>query len=117
MAAAYVAAGFNHFWHPQTYLAIMPPWLPAPNTFVLVSGICEIVLGLLLIPRFSRRWAAWGIILLLIVVFPANIQMFINYAKADHSKTWLTLLRLPLQAAFIGWAYQYTRKRELKMIK
>lgn len=109
MATAYILAGINHFVHPQTYLAIMPSWLPAHAAFVFISGVLEVILGVLLLPRRTRRIAAWGLILLLIAVFPANVQMLINYYQEGHSNLWLAVMRLPLQLLLIWWAYQYTK--------
>ena len=109
MAAAYIAAGINHFVHPQTYLGIMPPWLPAHSVLVIISGVMEVLLGILLVPKTTRRMAAWGVILLLLAVFPANIQMLQNFCKEEHPLMWLAVLRLPLQLLLIWWAYQYTK--------
>ena len=109
MALLYVAAGINHFINPDIYLNIMPPYLPQPNMLVYISGLLEILLGLMLMPRLTRRAAAWGIILLLIAVFPANIQMAINYGQINHPGLWISLLRLPLQLVLIWWAWTFTR--------
>ena len=109
MAAFYVLAGVNHFLNPAVYLKIMPPYLPWHRALVEVSGVCEIALGvLLLVPRFTR-WAAWGLIALLIAVFPANLHMAIHpelYPEIPAAALWA---RLPLQAVLIAWAYVYTR--------
>jgi uncharacterized membrane protein len=109
MILFYILAGANHFWHPRPYLQIMPPWLPWQKGLVYVSGFLEIFLGVLLIPRITRHWGAWGIIVLLIAVFPANIQMAIDYGRSHQPYFWLTLVRLPVQALLIGLAWQYTR--------
>ncbi|MBL0308634.1 MAG: DoxX family protein [Bacteroidetes bacterium] len=109
MAALYVAAGVNHFWHPKFYLKIMPPWLPWHHQLVIISGVCEIALGLLLLFSSTRSVAAWGIILLLIAVFPANIQMMLDYWNKSNPKLWVTILRLPLQLILIWWAYTFTK--------
>jgi uncharacterized membrane protein len=108
MAALYVGAGVNHFVHPAPYVKIMPPWIPQHQLLVYVSGVIEILLGLLLMPAYSRHWAAWGIILLLIAVFPANIQMLVNYRNEGNPALWIAILRLPIQALLIYWAYVYT---------
>jgi uncharacterized membrane protein len=108
MAALYFIAGINHLLHPQGYMNIMPPYIPFPKELVFLSGLVEIGCALLLLPSFSRKPAAWGIILLLIAVFPANIQMAINFYKENNSYLWLTLLRLPLQVLLLGWAYRFT---------
>ena len=110
MAMLYVAAGVNHFVHPRTYTGIMPPWLPAHLQLVYLSGIAEIALGILLMPQGTRIWAAWGLIVLLIAVFPANIQMMLNYFKTSHPMRWLGVARLPLQVVVIWWAWLYTKR-------
>lgn len=105
----FVLAGLNHFINPAFYLKSMPPYLPWHHFLVYLSGVFEIALGVLvLVPPFTRI-AAWGLIALLIAVFPANIQMAINpqlYPDINPLALWL---RLPLQAVFIAWAYWYTR--------
>lgn len=106
----YVAAGINHFVHPAMYLRIMPPYIPAHETMVALSGVAEILLGLLLIPRRTRRAAAWGIILLLLAVFPANIQMAVDYYQHHNPALWIAILRLPLQIVLVWWAWSFTPK-------
>lgn len=109
MTAAYVLAGVNHFVRPETYRRIMPPWLPSHGLLIAVSGVAEIVLGLLLLPKATRRWAAWGIILLLIAVFPANAYMAVDWTQKAHPLVWAAYLRLPLQGLLIWWAWVYTK--------
>lgn len=116
MAALYVFAGVNHFRNPETYLGIMPPWLPYPAALVAISGMAEIGLGLLLFPEKTRRLAAWGIILLLIAVFPANIQMAIDWHREGHAYEWIAWARLPLQGALIWWAWRFARKRQAQPV-
>jgi uncharacterized membrane protein len=108
MSLLYTAAGIYHFVKPRMYMHIMPAWLPAHLQLVYISGAAEIVLGLLLIPAATRALAAWGIILLLVAVFPANIQMMLYYYKTGHPMRWVTVARLPLQAVLIWWAWLYT---------
>ena len=110
MSMLYFFAGINHFWHPVFYLQIMPPWMGAHEELVYISGACEIVLALLLLPNKTRRLAAWGIILLLIAVFPANIQMLLNYLNEQHPKLWIAIIRLPIQLVLIWWASTVTKK-------
>lgn len=76
MALLYIVAGLLHFIKPKMYLKIMPPYLPAHLPLVYLSGVAEILLGIgLLIPAL-QVYAAWGVILLLIAVFPANVYMY-----------------------------------------
>jgi uncharacterized membrane protein len=110
-AGVFVAAGLAHFVAPQFYRPMMPPWLPAHDLLILLSGIGEVAGGIgLMIPRV-RVAAAYGLIALLIAVFPANIQMLIN-AIADgapglfQAGLWL---RLPLQLVLIRWVWKVRR--------
>ena len=77
---------------------------------IYASGILETLFGILLIPLTTRRIAAWGIILLLIAVFPANINMMLSYLREENTNLWITILRLPLQIVLIWWAYTFTKK-------
>lgn len=112
MALLYVAAGANHFLSTRFYEQIMPPWIPWHRPLVYASGVAEIALGLaILVPRL-RRAAAWGIIALLVAVFPANLHMAMNEVLIDGeiaAPAWALWLRLPLQAVLIAWAFCYTR--------
>lgn len=106
MALLYVAAGVNHFVNTTFYKKIIPPFLPAPGLINIVSGAAEIVLGILLLVPSYTSWAAWGIIALLIAVFPANIYHFI---KGWRKKKMIAALaiRLPLQGLLVWWAYSF----------
>ncbi len=104
MAVFYVVAGVAHFTRRDFYVALVPPPLPWPVGIVIVSGVIEIGLGIaLLVPQW-RVAAAWGIIALLVAVFPANI-----YAAVAGIKGAGGYGRLPVQAVFIVWAWWYTR--------
>ena len=105
----FVLAGIAHFVRPGIYVKIMPPYLPWPLELVYLSGLFEIALGVLfLIPRFTAP-AAWGLIALLIAVFPANLYMARNPEPYPGISSVLLWLRLPLQGVLIAWAYAYTR--------
>jgi len=109
-----IMAGTMHFVNPEFFLKIVPPYLPFHKELVLVSGVCEILLGvLLLIPRYSHL-AAWGVIALLIAVFPANVYLYQNQDILPASPI-IHLLRLPLQGVFVLWAYWHTRPAEKKL--
>ena len=110
MTALYIVAGANHFINPKFYLRIIPPALPFPSAINYLSGALEIIFALLLIPDSTRSWGARLLILLLIAVFPANIQMSITYYQKQYRYFWLTILRLPLQGLLIWWAWLYTRQ-------
>ena len=106
MAGLYILAGINHFAQPKFYLKIIPPFLPFPQMINWVSGLAEVALGILLLFPAYQSMAAWGIIALLIAVFPANIYHFM---KGYRKKKMVTVLaiRLPFQLVFIWWAYGF----------
>lgn len=113
MIVLYLGAGINHFINPHTYLPVMPRWLPYHRELIYISGFFEIFFGLLLIPLATRSLASFGIMLLLIAVFPANIQMSVNYFYEHNPYLWLTIVRLPLQFVLIRWAYRYYKRPAL----
>lgn len=108
MAGIYILAGLNHFRKPRFYERIIPDYLPAHKTLNYLSGLAEIALGILLCFPKTSHVAAWGIIALLIAIFPANIYMYTNDEAALGLPKWIRLIRLPLQFILIWWAYLYT---------
>jgi len=111
MAAFYVVAGLMHLARPDYYLPMMPPYLPWHSELILLSGLAEAGLGIaVLIPALRAR-AAWGIILLLIAVFPANLHIAMHnvpvFGAAQGAGIW-NWVRLPLQLVLILWAWWYT---------
>lgn len=113
LAFGFVLAGVNHFVSTDFYLKMMPPYLPAHLFLVYLSGIFEIALGiLLLIPKFTRI-AAWGLIGLLIAVFPANIFMAQHAEFFSEFSPTALYLRLPVQTVLIVWAFWFTRRENL----
>lgn len=108
LAAVFVIAGVLHFAIPGTYVRVMPPWLPHPRALVLLSGAFQIAGGVgVLLPR-TRRAAGWGLILLLLAVWPANLQMLLNAraSGAPAAAQALLVLRLPLQLLLIWWVWR-----------
>lgn len=114
MVLFYAAAGINHFIHPVFYLKIMPPRIPLHKELVFISGVLEVLFALLLLFPSTRRFAACCIIVLLIAVFPANIQMMLNYIHDKNPGIWISVLRLPLQLVLIWWAYGFTKRDAVK---
>lgn len=127
MAFFYIIAGVFHFIKPEFYLPIMPRYLPYHMQLIYLSGVCEILCGLLLFFKNTRELGAWLTIALLIAVCksieslendsllvldPANIQMAQDYWSENHSQKYLVIARLPVQFLLIWWAYQYTKPSE-----
>jgi uncharacterized membrane protein len=105
----FVFAGIRHFTDPDFYLKIMPSYLPWHSFLVILSGVIEIALGVLVIIPRSTKLAAWGLIALLLAVYPANIYMAMNQHLYPTFSPLFHWIRLPLQFVFIAWAWWYTR--------
>jgi uncharacterized membrane protein len=111
LAILFIVAGCMHFLIPPTYLKIVPPFLPAPRILVQLSGAAEILGGLGLLLPSTRQAAAWGLVALLIAIFPANIYMVVNHTRFASIPLWALWLRLPFQLPLIYWAWYYTARR------
>jgi len=107
LALFFAIAGANHFIAPEPYLAIMPPSLPWPNALVYFSGAAEIAGALGVLLTTTRKFAALGLMMLLIAVFPANIYAAFHGMGIGGRAIppWLLWARLPLQAVLIAWVY------------
>jgi uncharacterized membrane protein len=115
MAVFYFLAGLNHFLHPEYYMRIMPPYIPEPLLMINLSGAAESLLGLGLFFKKTRALCAWGVIALLIAVFPANIYMYTAHISitGEPIADWIYIVRLLLQGVLIWWAYLYTKKNAI----
>ena len=108
-AAFFVFTGVSHFTHRDFFVAIVPPYLPWPVALVCVSGAAEILLGALLMLPQTSRLAGWGLIALLIAVFPANVHMAVHPGLYPTIPPAALLIRLPLQGVLIALAYWFAR--------
>ena len=112
LAIFFVGAGIMHFVVPDAYLRIVPPPLPEPGLLVVLSGVAEILGGLGLLVPFTRRMAAWVLVVLLFAVFPANIYAAVSHVPFPgiFGQSWAQWLRLPLQIPLILWTLRYARR-------
>jgi uncharacterized membrane protein len=110
LALLFGAAGVGHFTHTAQFAAIVPPWLPWPDGLVWISGVCELLGALGLLIRRVRPAARWGLLALLVAVFPANIYMAMEQVTIPGmapAPAWALWARLPLQAVLmmlVWWA-------------
>lgn len=111
LAAFYVAAGVNHFVNPEYYVAIMPPYLPWHHELVWLSGVFEVLGGLGVLPVATRSAAGFGLVALLVAVYPANVHMALHPEPyvASGVPLFALYLRLPLQFLLMAWAWWATR--------
>jgi uncharacterized membrane protein len=108
LAVFFVGAGVSHFTRTSFFLSIMPPYLPAHLGMVYLSGVFEILGGLLALPLATRRLAGYGLVILLLAVYPANIHMAANPEFFSDVPPWALYARLPLQFVFVAWAWWAT---------
>lgn len=108
IAGLFVITGILHFMKPQMFVKIMPDYVPYHLAMVYISGVAEILGGLGVLFENTQAWAGWGLMLLLVAVFPANINMTIeSVQKSGYTSLFsiATIVRLPLQFLLIYWVY------------
>ena len=118
MSLLYVIVGVKHFTNTDFFVAIVPPIINWKEEVVLVSGLIEVILGILLFFNQTKKLAAWGIILLLIAVFPANIYLYLSEIPREAlsiSKN-QALFRIPFQIPLIIIAYWHSKETHSKQL-
>lgn len=105
LSAGFVVAGVMHFVRPESYIGMVPGYLPAPRALVLLSGAAEIAGGLGLAVARVRRAAGWLLVVLLVLVFPANLDMALHPERHSIPEA-LLWARLPLQGVIIWWVHR-----------
>ena len=109
MSLFYISTGIKHFTNVDWFIKIMPPYLPYHKELVYLSGAFEIILGIMLVFEKTRFLSGWGLILLLIAVFPANIYLAQTNGAAMNISPALAWGRLPFQGVFIALAYWHSK--------
>lgn len=111
-AVMFVLIGIMHLATPRKLTYMIEGWVPYALELVLISGLLEIVFGIGLLVPAVRIYAAWGLILLLIVMFPANIYVAVKQLPAPGglpAKPWYTWSRLAFQPVYIAWIWWCVR--------
>ena len=109
MGLFYIQIGIKHFTNVDWFMQIMPPYMPFHKELVYLSGIFEILFGVMLLFKKTRFLTGWGLILLLIAVFPANIYLAQTNGAAMGTSAVIAWGRLPFQAVFISLAYWHSK--------
>ena len=113
LALMFATAGIFHFTYTQKFVQIIPPFIPLPERVIYISGFFEILGAIgLLIPRYQRQ-AAFGLVLLLVAVLPANIYMAVKNIQFGGimNNQILQWVRIPFQGVLIWWVLWCTEKR------
>jgi uncharacterized membrane protein len=107
-----LGAGVGHFLFPGPLDSIVPPALPGdPRIYTYLSGVAEIAIGMALLTPLSKRvlgkpvklWGAYGAFALFLAVYPANINMAIQWSDRAMPEPLIAYARLPFQFYFL-WA-------------
>jgi len=98
----FAIGGTAHFLLSDTFVRIVPPWVPCPFLVVQVSGALELLGAAGLLWRRTRRGAGIGLALLTLAVTPANVWMLQQHAEWPDVPLWLLIARLPLQLALLA---------------
>jgi uncharacterized membrane protein len=105
MALFFFVAGLNHFLNPAPYLSMMPPSLPYPQALNIISGAAEMAGGVGMLLPAMRSIAGWGLLALLVAVFPANLNVALHGWKGENIAPWLLWARLPFQPLLMALVY------------
>ncbi len=111
MSAMYITIGVKHFSDPIYFVNITPPFVPFKEGAVYITGIIEILAGVMILFKRSRAQGAYLLIFLLIIVFPANIYLYISELPRDLlgiTKN-QALMRLPFQIPLLILAYWHSQ--------
>ena len=109
LSLLFINIGIDHFVNPDFYRNIMPAYLPMHTEAIYISGFFEILGGVAILFPKLRSMAGWGLVLLLIVVFPVNIHMAVNPNLFPDIPLSFLYIRLVLQFIIIYWTYFATQ--------
>ncbi|GMA17180.1 hypothetical protein E5F05_17950 [Deinococcus metallilatus] len=113
LTALFAFAGVLHFVRPEPFDRIVPPQLPLPaRTATLLSGAAEIAGGLGLLHPATRPAARWGLMALLLAVFPANVYMAQHAERFRPLPVWGLWARLPLQPLLMLFVWRAGRRAD-----
>ena len=110
MSLLYITIGVKHFINLDFFVTIVPPFINWKKEAVLISGFIEVIFGILLLFNQTRKLASWGIILLLVAVFPANIYLYISEIPREilGISKFQALFRMPFQIPLIIISYWHS---------
>ena len=117
LAAFLLVAGVAHFLNPDFFDAIVPPWAPGSARFATyASGVAEILVGLGIVVKRTRRLALWSAAALFVAVYPANLYMAWDWRDRELADRLVAYGRLPLQIPMIWWAITLARRTQRTVI-
>jgi uncharacterized membrane protein len=110
LAALLGFAGVSHFVNPGFFDEIVPHALPgSPRSWTYVSGVAELACAVAVARRSTRRAGGLAAALVFVAVFPANIQMAVDWRSRPARDQAAAYGRLPLQIPLVLWALRVSR--------
>ena len=117
MSLLYIIIGVKHFKNPEFFITIVPPIIEFKKEVVYISGLLEIIFGVFIVFKKTRKIGALGIICLLIMVFPANIYLYVSDIPRDilNVSKEQALIRMPFQIPLIIISYWHFKEIDSKI--
>ena len=104
-------AGVAHFLTPDSFNALIPPWLPGtPSFYTYASGLAEVLIAIGLFNPRTRNRAAWAAVALFVAVYPGNLYMAYDWRDRELSQQLIAYVRLPFQFPLVWWAITIARR-------
>jgi uncharacterized membrane protein len=106
LAAMFLFTAASHFTPmKKDLIAMVPPFLPRPDVLVFITGVAEVLGAVGLLVPETRFWAACGLILLMLLMLPANVSAARRGVLLRGRSATPLWLRMPMQVLLIGWAW------------
>lgn len=114
VALFFITGGIAHFVVADFFVMAMPDYLGYHKELVIISGVFEILGAIgILVPQ-TRLLAGYGLIALIIAVYPANINMALHPEKYKDISELFLYIRLPFQFLFIWFVWWAIAPERLK---
>lgn len=101
----FIYAGIAHFTNPQFYIKITPSFIPFKQFLVDLSGVLEILGGLLILFNQTRKTGVYLLVGLLVLFFVVHFDMLFTYQLSEDFilNSFLLTLRIIIQFILIYW--------------
>jgi uncharacterized membrane protein len=110
LAALLAFAGVGHFVRPGFFDEIVPRALPgSARSWTYLSGVAELTCAAAVARPSTRRAGGLAAAVVFVAVFPANIQMAIDWRTRPAREQAAAYGRLPLQIPLVLWALKVRR--------
>jgi uncharacterized membrane protein len=116
MGFMYFFAGIYHFTRFDYFTGIMPAFMPHPRALVIAGGILHILFAALLIPKPTRRWTCYAIIVFWALSLPVSAYVLYLGGAGIPLDPWILRTRIPFHLLLMLWAFWNSRAPEKKTL-